>query len=141
MTIPMQGGRVRKFRERKDRELGQSLVEFALTLPMLLLLLLCTIDIGMGFKTYISLTNAAREGARWVSIYPADRVGALVRIANEAGGIELNEEPTFSPDGPYSAGERVTVTVQYNYQLLFGILDLPYIPFEASTTMVVLYGE
>jgi Flp pilus assembly protein TadG len=139
---------IRKFGQ---AEKGQSLVEMALTLPVLLLLTLGTVDLGLGFKTYMALTNAAREGARWVSIYPNDVAGARARAAEEAARIGLEEGDistnsitiTFSPNkSSYTAGERVTVTVSHEYTLLFGaITGIPAVPFEATATMVVLYKE
>lgn len=134
-----------------SRERGQSLVEFAVILPLLLLIVLGTVDLGMGFKTYIALTNAAREGVRWISIHPSDQDGAEARIAEEAERVGLEDGifveggygVSFSPDkSNYSAGEKVTVNIDYEYELLFGaITGLPAIPFTASSTMVVLYDE
>ena len=46
---------------------GQSLVEFALVLPILLLLILGAMDIGRIITTKIAVTNAAREGANFLS--------------------------------------------------------------------------
>jgi Flp pilus assembly protein TadG len=146
----MQWGKVRKSLEYKNaegrnREQGQSLVEFALTLPLLLLIVLGTIDLGLGFRTYISLTNAAREGARWISINPTDPPGAQERIEQEAennGGISAGSYTvTFSPNkSQYSAGEKVTVSINYEYEMLLGALTgLPDMPFEARATMTVLY--
>jgi Flp pilus assembly protein TadG len=133
------------------RERGQSLVEFAVILPLLLLIVLATVDLGMGFKTYIALTNAAREGARWISIHPSDQAGAKDRIDEEAERVGLMDGilvengygVSFSPNkSKYSAGEKVTVNVEFEYELLFGaITGLPAIPFTASSTMVVLYDE
>ncbi len=87
-------------------EKGQGMVELALMLPVMLLLILGVIDLGMGFRTYIGLNNAAREGARWVSQSTrTDPNGALNRIAAEAdtvgwpdrlGDIAVN----FTPDRP-----------------------------------------
>jgi Flp pilus assembly protein TadG len=127
-------------------ERGQSLVEFALILPVLILLVMGTLDLAMGFRTYIALTNAAREGARWVSIHPTDQAGAEDRIALEADRVGLassSYQVTYSPDkAAYEAGEQVTVTVQHDYELLFGAIPgQPEIAFEASATMVVLYDH
>jgi Flp pilus assembly protein TadG len=139
------------FRFGLARERGQSLVEFAVILPLLLLIVLGTVDLGMGFKTYIALTNAAREGARWISIHPSDQAGAKARIASEAITVGLQDGllvadgygVSFSPNqNNYAAGDKVTVNVEYEYELLFGaITGLPAIPFTASSTMVVLYDE
>lgn len=131
-------------------ERGQSLVEFALTLPILLLVL-GTIDLGLGFRTFIALNNAAREGVRWVTVYPSDVAGARTRIAAEASRIGLSDislggdgyTVTFIPARTrYTAGETVTVQVAHEYELLFGALTgLPTINFTAQATMVVLYDE
>jgi hypothetical protein len=46
------------------RSRGQSLVEFALVLPLFLLLVMAIMDLGLAVFSYNSITNAAREGAR-----------------------------------------------------------------------------
>ena len=51
---------------RSDR--AQSLVEFALIVPMLLILVFGIIDFGMGLRAYISVTSATREGARFAIV-------------------------------------------------------------------------
>jgi Flp pilus assembly protein TadG len=133
------------------KEHGQSMVELALILPVMLLLVFGTIDIGLGVKTYIGLTNATREGVRWISIHPSDRAGAEARVAMEAGRVGLADSAisadgytvSFSPNkSAYNAGERVTVRIDYTYPILFGALTgLGDMPFNASSTMVVLYDE
>ncbi len=47
---------------------AQSLVEFALIVPMLLILVFGIIDFGMGLRAYISIASATREGARYASV-------------------------------------------------------------------------
>jgi Flp pilus assembly protein TadG len=49
---------------------GQSLVEFVLLLPILLLLVFGALDVGRLFSIKIQLTNAAREGANYLSRHP-----------------------------------------------------------------------
>ena len=134
------------------REDGQSMVELALVMPMLLLLVLGVVDLGLGFKTYIGLTNAAREGVRWVSIYPCDVAGAEGRMSVEASNLSLvrAEDAPIGTNGYtitwlpsqscYAAGEQVEATIAYEYELLFGIVPgLDSVPFSAHATMVVLY--
>ena len=147
----MRNDNIFRFVRAHAQERGQSLVEFAIILPVLLLLVLGVVDLGMGFKTYITLTNASREGVRWITIHPTDQTGARARVAEEASNMGLSEglflaggyEVHFSPDqSDYAAGENITVNVTYDYELLFGaITRLPSIPFTASSTMVVLYDE
>jgi len=57
----------RKLRLLKN-EKGQSLVEFALVLPVLMMILLGIIEFGWLFNAQITLTSAAREGARVYAI-------------------------------------------------------------------------
>ena len=45
--------------------LGQALVEFALVIPVLMLILLACIDFGRIMFSYIQINNAAREGAAY----------------------------------------------------------------------------
>jgi hypothetical protein len=54
---------------RKDRNhLGQSLVEFALVLPLFLLIMLALFDTGKGVYSYNTISQAAREGARLAAV-------------------------------------------------------------------------
>ena len=52
------------------REAGQELVEFALILPLLLLLFLGIIEFGRAILAYNTIANAAREGARYGIVDP-----------------------------------------------------------------------
>ncbi len=109
-------------RTRWSAEDGAALIEFAVTLPLMLLILLGTIDFGMLFQRYQVLTNAAREGAR-IAVLPgygdADVVARVTQFL-EAGG--LNEAPTVPPPvrtlTPLPGGQCinvVSVTVEYPY--------------------------
>jgi Flp pilus assembly protein TadG len=62
------------------RERGQSLVELAVSLPIILLLLLGTIDFGMAIYSYTILKDAAQEGALYGSFDPQNKVGIENRI-------------------------------------------------------------
>ena len=55
-----------------SRSAGQALVEFALVLPVMLLLLLMAVDFGRLFTTYIAINNAAREGAFYAAEHARD---------------------------------------------------------------------
>jgi len=52
-------------RERRSRERGQSMVEMALTFPILLLVLAGTVEIGIYYNNYLTLVDATRESARF----------------------------------------------------------------------------
>jgi Flp pilus assembly protein TadG len=102
-------------------ETGAELVEFAIVLPLLLLVLFGIIDFGMLFHRYQVVTNAAREGAR-VAVLPlytdADVITRVTQYLTTAG---LTETPTVpAPDrSQVSLGGQciniVTVSVDYPY--------------------------
>ena len=47
--------------KKRQTQLGQGMAELAIILPLLLVILFGTLDLGRAFYTYIGLTNAARE--------------------------------------------------------------------------------
>jgi len=99
---------------------GQSIVEFALILPVLLLITLGLLDLGRSFYFQETITNAAREGARYYSLHP-DQSGQAISIAVREAGA-LGPYITVTPSGPTvdpNTGDRyVSVTVQYNFKLI-----------------------
>ena len=78
-------------------ERGANLVEMALVLPLLMMFLMGVLDFGRAYYSYVTLTNAAREGARFASRFPyqgnEEVIGALVaqRVVQEPG---LSNIPT-----------------------------------------------
>ena len=68
---------------RDHRSLGQSVVEFALVVPVFILLLLMAVDFGRLFFSYVQVTNAAREGAAYAAAAPTDTVGIQARALQE----------------------------------------------------------
>lgn len=69
-------------RQNESSESGQSLIEFAVGLVVVLILLAGIVDIGRAFFTYLSLRDAAQEGAAYASICPDDVTKIENRIEN-----------------------------------------------------------
>ena len=67
---------------------GQSMVEFALVLPFLLLLLLGMTEVGMAFYDYIVVAAANREGVRMASRGRFDDDTVFVRVISSGGNHE-----------------------------------------------------
>jgi TadE-like protein len=131
---------------------GQSLIEFVLVLPVLLLLATGILEFGLMFNQYLSLTDAARTGAR-----------ALALDAGQSGDVCSAEEqklmgpanptlnltqanfvsPNNGPDpifqgteqcndaGSWTPGDSVTFYIQKDFQFdhLFG-----FVPFKVTLT-------
>jgi Flp pilus assembly protein TadG len=72
----------------RRRERGQSLVEFALVLPLFLLLFFAIVDFGSAVFTYNSLTNAAREGAR-LAIVNQDSASIVAKAKAQVSVAEV----------------------------------------------------
>lgn len=69
---------------------GQSLVEFALIFPVLIVILLGIFDLGRAVFAYSSLTNAAREGARLGIVNQSD---AMIKARAIAQGRTIDTDP------------------------------------------------
>src|SRR4051812_25605888 len=80
----------------RGRTKGQALVEFALIIPIFLLLLVAVFDLGRAVFSFNSLTNAAREGAR-MAIVNQDTASIVSRAQKESAIVELNS-PSVTVD-------------------------------------------
>ena len=132
---------------------GQSLVELALVLPILLLIVFGVLDLGRIFFATIGLTNAAREGVRYLTLHANDIsnpggsfAGSKAAALGEAnyGGIPSSSvQVTVScindddDNKACDSGTPATVTVTYNFDLIMGwILPSP-IALTRSAVMVM----
>jgi hypothetical protein len=125
---------IRKVARRWRSESGAQLVEFALVLPMLLLVALGIGEFGILFQRYEVLTNAAREGAR-IAVLPGYDNNAVitqrVRSYVTAGRVPTTvDNPTVLVENiaiavggglPALNARRVTVTYTHTYMFLPGI--------------------
>jgi Flp pilus assembly protein TadG len=112
---------------------GQTMVEFALVLPLLALLLFGVIQFGVVFNNYIDLTDATRAGARKAAVSrqtldPAGPAGVTRQaVINSAGDITLDPAKvtvtSTGPGGGWTPGDDVTVQAAYPYTIsLFGLV-------------------
>ena len=111
------------------RQDGAAAVEFALLLPLLVLLLFGFIQFGTAFNTRIQATNAAREAARAavVGIDNWDDVGGLQfwEVARNRAGVADISDCTYTTDDV--VGGTLTVTFDYPLDLV-----IPFLPSSAS---------
>ena len=111
----------RRLRGTKGCDRGAALVEFAILLPVLLLLVCGIIDFGRALNAQITLTQAAREGARVDSVCNATanaNCGTTVQNRTVAAATGLH--PALAPGlvsvttCAQSAGQGVNATVTIN---------------------------
>ena len=84
--IRMLGTR-RSGRQRRDRQRGQGLVEFALVLPIFLMLMLIALEFGLAFNHKLTVGLASREGARVGSALAAGGVTSCGG-GNDPAGVD-----------------------------------------------------
>lgn len=93
---------------------GQSLVEFALVVPVLMIILIAIVEFGRLWMTVNVLTSAAREGVRIAAITAPSTSAARSAAQNVLNGGQV-KGATISVSGPNGASEvQVTVQVQYS---------------------------
>jgi len=119
---------------RRRRTRGQSLVEFAITIPVVLLMLLFGIDFGRVFLGWVTLNNTVREAANYAALYPtawgSPGVAAshpeYVRLINaEAFGINCAMPATLPapsfPNGT-SIGSPAIVAITCRFSLITPVI-------------------
>ncbi len=123
-----------------NEQAGQSLVELAISLPVLLLIVLGLADVGRAFYYTSAITNAAREGAIFASRQPAAGDPLVAQHAcNETGFAAYN---TACPGlgatrtcnvSPCTAASDVTVEVTYDLKLITALMAQRILPAGADT--------
>jgi Flp pilus assembly protein TadG len=125
------------------REDGQSIVELAISLPLLLLILTAILQFGLMLNKAITLNDAVRTGARTLSIYggtttdPCDN--AITATVNSATNVGLTASQvsvslpsgdtcgtgTYPSRSGASVNEGDTGTVSATYPYSFTVFGLP----------------
>jgi len=121
---------------RRHRSRGQALVEFALVLPIFLMLLMAVFDLGRAIYMYNGVAQAARELARVTSVYAGTPLGSTPEtaavLATQKALIPSLGDPTFACvdiDGSSItktcvAGMQVKVVIVAPYQPVTPILSM-----------------
>jgi Flp pilus assembly protein TadG len=126
---------------RSRGERGASLVEFALVLPVLIILIFGIIDFGFAFNSYIELRSGSREGARLAAVNngcntaasgcatggPAQK-DALVtatraRTTGLANSSDVKVGFSFPDAGAKNVGNNVEVCLVYPFQSVTGLFN------------------
>ncbi|WP_105033227.1 TadE/TadG family type IV pilus assembly protein [Arthrobacter ruber] len=125
-----------------SRERGAAAVEFALLLPVLILILLGIMEFGRAFNTQAVLTGAARESVRVMVISEdtsraktAAVTAGVLRPELTASNIAITVPGSTAAD-PCPAGSTASVTVSYSLSTLTGIAG----PFNMTGKGVMLCG-
>jgi Flp pilus assembly protein TadG len=120
---------------RRPHERGSSLAEFAVVVPILMLLALGIVDLSRGVMVYNTLSHATREGARYASVRSSksDDPATLTKVAADIRQYAANLDPdqvgvvAVWPSGNVP-GAHVTIDTTYPFETV-----TPFIPVGAVT--------
>ena len=112
----------------RNHSRGQSLVEFALLLPVFVLFVVVIFDLGRAIYYYSAIYNAAREGARFGAVQPSDTTGMRTRAVNYAIGLGMTLTDVTAGAGPVQVidgfpNPTVRVQVVYTFQPVTPLVD------------------
>ena len=121
-----QGRTVNRVHGTRGRRLdrGQSLIEFAFVVPILLVLVFGIVEFGNAWRHYQLVTNTAREGAR-LAVLPSTtdaEVQAAIDARLDGSGLDAGQATVtlgLCSGGGGCTGVPDTVTVSYPYQFVF----------------------
>lgn len=135
------------------RQHGQSVVELALILPMLLFITLGTLDLGRLFISYVSVLNAAHEGAFYAAYNPSQLPGGAVnQAAAQDPGLGLTASnvtitcfsgvtASVKSCSAVQTGDTVSVVVTYPFRPFTAMIaDIPGIGSTFTITATVKAG-
>lgn len=131
--------------KKTKNERGQSLVELAISLVLLLLLLSGAVEFGIAFFQFVQLRDAVQEGALYGSMNPSDQTNIIARVRGSSNSpinlATLTPTIAISGVGPCEGG-AITVMLTYNHQIFMPfipqILGSNTIPLTASVTDTIL---
>lgn len=110
-----------------EDEKGAAAVEFALVLPIFILLVLGIVTFGLIFKDYLGISHAAREGARWAAL-GASKAEVETKAAAAAPQIDWGSANLsmagVGAGGAIESDQGNPVTISVSYPLPPGVLSL-----------------
>jgi Flp pilus assembly protein TadG len=150
----------------REKQRAQGMLEFALVLPILLLLMFGIIEFGRLLFMYVSVSSASREAARYGAavgdvgggtlryqdcdgiVAAASRVGVLAGITaadvviqyDDGTNIKANSCPEVQDvfGSPIYLGDRIVVTVSRNFQPIVPLVNIPAVPISATTARTIV---
>ena len=102
-----------RHRRGQENSRGQSLVEFALVIPLVLLMFMGIVDAGRAIFAYNALSNGAREGMR-LAVVNQSEAAIQDKVRSASSGISADDvTTTFTPCPTPQIGCLASVTVSY----------------------------
>ncbi|MCB2223362.1 MAG: pilus assembly protein [Actinobacteria bacterium] len=116
-------------------ERGSAVVEFALVVPLVVLVLLAAVEVAVAARTQLEVSQAAREGAREAAASPDP--SRAVEVVRSFLGADLAARATVSVRRDHRVGGRAEVTVRLTHPLGGGLLGGLAVTLEGRSSMRV----
>jgi Flp pilus assembly protein TadG len=103
---------------------GQSVVELAMTLPLLLLIIFGMVDFTLAYSTNVALRGAVAEGGYYAAQNPGDLQGVRDHIRHELRDLSpaVNDSDiTIATCASGASGPQTEITLSYEYHVIFGL--------------------
>lgn len=117
---------------RQHNERGAAMVEFAIILPVLLLLVFGIIEFGRAHNTQLTLTHAAREGVRTYAITQDQAQGETTA---QLAATTLDPAQMTISMTPCVIDQPTTMTIEYPFQFFIPFLPSTPITLQAEGVM------
>jgi len=154
----------RKQAVKPTRSRGQGLVELSLAFPILMLVLLGTIEVGRLIYIYSAVTTASREATRY-GFSLGDNGWGIPRYQDCAGILEAAKAPTsiagieaanieitydsgpgteiisYCPPPSVANGYRIVIRVTSTFQSITPLVQLPEIVISSTSKRTILVGQ
>src|SRR5947209_17428642 len=102
-------------------ESGQSVVEFALVVPLLCGLIVALVDVGFGVNDAVDATHLANQGARLAAVNANPTGGIAAYILTQASSKDVKVATVCiksSKGAAANIGDDVTVIVHTNFKIV-----------------------
>lgn len=108
--------------KKNKKNSGQTLVEMAILLPVLVALIFGMTDFARVLNGYLVATEASREGARVAALSGNDAAVALA-VTNAAPSLDPARLTVTTVPATRTRGDAVTVTVIYNIDIITPLVN------------------
>jgi Flp pilus assembly protein TadG len=128
---------MRKQYKHTNRERGQSLVEAAFALPVVIMLMLGLLDLGRAYYIMVELNDAADEAATYAALKYTDISGIRMRAVQSANNVTIDPDNVVLSGPPaHGVGQPVTVTISVDMSLY-----TPFVSQLVDGEVLHLHGE
>ncbi|MHC1760184.1 MAG: TadE family protein [Negativicutes bacterium] len=120
----------------KLKNRGQAIVEFALILPILIVLVMGILEFGLFFHSYVNISFASKEAARLAALDANATSQSIAASVQATMPAARNVAITLTPAAPRTTGLPVTVSVSTQHTFMMPLISvlMPSNPYTISSS-------